>query len=106
MATGILGQSAPGAATNTTVYTVPAETFSVVTINVCNRGTSAATVRIALAATGTPDTTEYIEYDAEILANGVLERTGIALDTTKNVVVYASSADTSVSVYGIETAVV
>ena len=34
MATGILGQSAPGAAANTIVYTVPAETFSVVTINV------------------------------------------------------------------------
>lgn len=106
MATGILGQSAPGAAANTVVYVVPAETFSVITISICNRGTSAATIRLALSATGTPDTTEYIEYDAEILANGVLERTGIALDAAKNVVVYASSADTSVSVYGIETAVV
>jgi len=103
MATGILGQEAPGAAANTTVYTVPAETFSVVTVSVCNRGTSTAAIRIALAATGTPETSEFIEYDSEILANGVLERTGIALNAGVNVVVYASSADTSVSVYGIET---
>ena len=103
MATGILGQEAPSAAANVVVYTVPAETFSVVTVSVCNRGTSTAAIRIALAATGTPETSEFIEYDSEILANGVLERTGIALNAGVNVVVYASSADTSVSVYGIET---
>ena len=104
MASGILGQSAPSATTNTTVYTVPASTVSVVNISVVNRGGSAATVRVALSATATPSDDEYIEYNTSVGATSVLERTGIVLDATKNVVVHSSSADTSISVYGLESA--
>lgn len=104
MANGILGKINVPATTLTTVYTVPADTFSVVTINVCNRSTAPRTVRLALSATGTPDPEEYIEYDVEILANGVLERTGVVLDTTRQVVVYADSLGCSAMVYGLETA--
>jgi len=102
MASGILGQSAPSATTLTTVYTVPANTLSVVNVSITNRGSSSASVRLALAAASTPVNSEYIEYDAVILPNGVLERTGIALNETKRVVVYSSTADTSVSVFGLE----
>ena len=104
MASGILGQAAPAATTNTTVYTVPASTVSVVNISVVNRGGSAATVRVALSAGSTPNDDEWIEYNTSVGATSVLERTGLVLDETKNVVVYASSADTSVSVYGLESA--
>tara|TARA_X000000368_G_scaffold157755_1_gene124295 strand:+ start:283 stop:600 length:318 start_codon:yes stop_codon:yes gene_type:complete len=104
MASGILGQSAPSATTNTTVYTVPASTVSVVNISVVNRGGSAATVRVALSAGSTPNDDEWIEYNTSVGSTSVLERTGIVLDATKNVVVYASSADTSISVYGLESA--
>ena len=104
MASGILGQSAPSATTNTTVYTVPASTLAVVNISVVNRGGSAATVRVALSATATPNDDEWIEYNTSVGATSVLERTGVVLDATKNVVVYASSADTSISVYGLESA--
>ena len=103
MASGVLGQSALSATTLTTVYTVPASTLAVVNINVVNRSTSAtADVRIALAATATPSNAEYIEYDATIPARGVLERTGIALQATEKVVVYASTANCSINVYGLE----
>ena len=54
MASGILGQSAPSATTDTTVYTVPASTLAVLSVSVTNRGAAAATVRIALSASGTP----------------------------------------------------
>ncbi len=104
MASGILGQAAPTATTNTTIYTVPASTVSVVNVSIVNRGGSAATVRVALSATATPSDDEYIEYNTSVGATSVLERTGLVLDETKNVVVYASSADTSVSVYGLESA--
>ena len=104
MASGILGQSAPAATTNTVVYTVPASTLAVVNISVVNRGGSAATVRVALAAGSTPTDDEWIEYNTSVGSTSVLERTGVVLDATKNVVVYASSADTSVSVYGLESA--
>jgi len=103
MANGILGTSALGATTNTTVYTVPADTFSVVTISITNRNSSSRNIRVALAATGTPTNAEYIEYDTELLGNGSIERGGVVIDATKNVVVYANSTDVSCVVYGIET---
>ena len=105
MASGILGQSAPSATTDTSVYTVPASTLAVINVMVINRSASnPADVRIALAASGTPTTAEYIEYDVTVPAKGVIERTGMALQATKQVVVYASTADTSVTVTGLEQA--
>lgn len=102
MPTGILGQSAPSATTNTTVYTVPSAKVATFTVNMVNRGGSTVSVRLAIAGTGTPTTAEWIEYGAAIPANGVLERTGLVAQAAENVVVYASSADLSVSVYGYE----
>tara|TARA_B100002019_G_scaffold287128_1_gene298664 strand:- start:60 stop:380 length:321 start_codon:yes stop_codon:yes gene_type:complete len=106
MATGRLGVADLAAATNTSVYTVPADTFSVVTVSLCNRSAGTRSVRVAVAAAGTPLNAEYIEYDADILANGVLERTGIVMDASKILVVRADSTDVSAVVYGIETATV
>lgn len=106
MASGILGQTALAATTNTTVYTVPASTHAVVNINVLNRSaSSAATVRLALSATGTPGNAEWIEYDVSLPKSAVLERTAVSLDAGKNIVAYTSGTDVSVSVYGIEQAV-
>jgi hypothetical protein len=102
MASGILGQSAPSAATNTTVYTVPAATVATFNISICNTASSSIFVRVALAASGTPATSEYIEYDAVIPPSGVLERGGIVANAAENVVVYASAAGLSVTVYGYE----
>lgn len=102
MATGILGQAAPAATTNTVVYTVPAATVTVATISITNTTAYSIVVRLAVASSGTPTTSEYIEYDTVIAENGVLERSGIVMNATEAVVVYASSAGLSVSVYGYE----
>lgn len=103
MATGLLGQNALAAATYTTVYTVPADTFTVFSVNILNRGTTTATVRIALAAGATPTSAEFIEYDVSVGASGVLERTGLMMNAGKRLVVYANTANVSVSAFGIET---
>jgi hypothetical protein len=102
MASGILGQASPAATTNTTVYTVPASTTATFSISICNRDTAACTVRLAIAATATPGNSEWIEYEASILGNGVLERTGLVAGAGKLVVAYSSSATTSISIYGFE----
>ena len=106
MATGTLGQAALAATTNTTVYTVPATTFTVLSFTVVNRGTSTASVRVALASSATPASAEYIEYDAQISPGGTLERTGIIMNAGKLLVCYASNANISVSAFGIETSTV
>tara|TARA_B100000287_G_scaffold163343_1_gene154093 strand:+ start:380 stop:700 length:321 start_codon:yes stop_codon:yes gene_type:complete len=106
MASGILGQAALSASTNTTVYTVPASTHAVVNISVVNRSASAAAaVRLALSTTGSPGNAEWIEYDVSVPKNGVLERTAISLNAGKNIVAHTAGSDVSVSVYGIEQAV-
>ncbi len=103
MATGRLGAADVSATTLTTVYTCPADTFTVATVSVCNRNASAITIRLAVATSSTPTNSEYIEYDSTIAANGVLERTGLVLDAAKLIVVRSSTANVSVVVMGIET---
>jgi len=103
MATGILGTEDLAATTNTTVYTVPNETFAVVAVNITNRNAGSRNIRIATASADTPNNAEWIEYDSELLGNGVLERTGIVLDAGKKIVAYSDSTDVNVVVYGIET---
>jgi hypothetical protein len=106
MATGRLGAADLAAATNTTVYTCPADTFTVLTVSVCNRGATAVTVQIAISATATPGAAEYIEFDTSLSAKGVLERTGIVLDAGKLLVVRSSAVSVNAVAYGIETSTV
>jgi hypothetical protein len=103
MATGRLGAAAMTQGANTTVYTVPASTYSVVTVSMCNRSNFAAAVRLAVAAADTPTDAEWIEFDTEIQAKGVLERTGLVLDAGKKIVAYSSAPSMSAVVMGIET---
>lgn len=106
MATGRLGTEDLAATTYTTLYTVPADTFSVVTVNLLNRGSTAVNARIAVttvAGPSAPSNSEFIEYDVSISGNGVLERTGLVLDAGKIVSVYASDTGVSAVCMGIET---
>lgn len=103
MATGILGAEDLAADNNTVVYTVPNETFAVVTVSVTNRSSNAVKVRIAISDNSSPDNAEYLEFDTELLANGVLERSGIVIDAGKNVVVYSDSSNVNAISFGIET---
>ena len=109
MATGRLGTQDLAATTYTTLYQVPADTFTVATVSLCNRTSSAINVRIAVttaAAPSAPSNGEFVEYDVALQGNGVLERTGLVLDASKYVSVYASGTGISAVAYGIETSTV
>ena len=106
MPTGRLGTANITGTGNTTIYTVPSSTFSVVSVSVCNRNSStAALIRIAVASSASPNPDEYIEYDTSLVASGVVERTGLVMKASEVLVVQVSSATPTVSVVamGIET---
>lgn len=101
----ILGQSAPSATTLTTLYTVPSGTVSSIsTITVCNRAGTSATFRISVAIGGASDTAaQYLYYDQYVDANSTFASTmGITLTATDVVRIYASTANLSFNIFGIE----
>ena len=101
----VLGQSNPAATTNTTLYTVPSSTSSVVsTITICNQASSAATYRIAVRPAGASAAAQHwIVYGATVAASDTTALTlGLTLATTDVVTVYASTATLSFSAFGSE----
>lgn len=102
MASGIFGQAALTAATNTTIYTVPANTVATITLSVCNIGSELSYFRAALCSANTPSSAEYIEFNTEILINSTFERSGIVMQADKKLVVYSSVAGIAVTAYGFE----
>ena len=101
----VLGQSAPSATTDTTLYTVPAATDAVVsTVTVANRDSTSATFRIAVRPGGaTLANQHYIAYDCSVGANDTTALTlGLTLDATDVVTVRASTANLSFSAFGSE----
>lgn len=101
----VLGQSDPGAASLTTLYTVPALT-SVVgsSITVCNRSATPTTFRIAIRPAGAAIANQhYVAYDVPIGANEAMSFTlGFTLATTDVVSVYATLATLSFNLFGVE----
>ncbi len=99
-----LGQQAPSATTETTLYTVPSATSAIVSsLVVCNRSTS-ATFRVSVAVGGGATANkDYLYYDATIDANYTIALTlGLTLAATDKVKVYASSANLSFNLFGTE----
>lgn len=101
MASGLLGKAALVAAANTSIYTVPAEKVATVNVNIVNTTVSSVSIRVSIGAVA-PATTDYIEYDAIIPANGVLERSGLVMTAAEILVVRASATGVTVRAYGFE----
>lgn len=100
----VLAQSNPAASTATDLYTVPANTSTVVsTLSVCNQNASATfnvQVRKAGAAS---NNSQYIVYSNYVNQYDTVFLTlGITLANTDVVTVYASTANVSFSLFGSE----
>ena len=101
----VLGQVAPGATTETTLYTVPSATESVIsTLIVANRAATSATYRIAIRPNGaTLANLHYIAFDVSVPANDSTTLTlGLTLDAADVITVRSSTADLSFSAFGSE----
>lgn len=89
-------QGTASVSTYTTLYNTPAGAEAVVsTILICNTAGTSATYRIGLdTEAGTPDSSEWLVYDATIPANDTISLTlGVALDSGRHIRV-SSSANT------------
>jgi hypothetical protein len=101
----VLGQSAPSAATATTLYTVPSSTSTVVSsLVVCNRNIYPDLIRVAIRPAGAAlANTQYILYDTGIANNAHQSYSlGITLAATDVVTVYSTNAYTTFSLFGSE----
>jgi hypothetical protein len=101
----VLGQSAPASNTDTTLYTCPSSTETVIsTISICNRSSSSATFRIAVRPNGaTIANQHYVAFDSPISANDVVGLTlGITIDAADVITVRASTSDITFNAYGSE----
>jgi len=99
----VLGQVAPSATTDTDLYTVPSGTELVgSTLYICNRGATATTFRVALRPDGATITDAmYIAYDVPVAANDTTTiTTGLTLDATDKITVYAGNANLSFNLSG------
>jgi glucose-6-phosphate dehydrogenase assembly protein OpcA len=98
-----LGQAAPSATTETTLYTVPSSTSAIgSSIIVCNRAATADTFRVSVAVGGGATANkDYLYYDVAIPANDTFIATiGVTLATTDVVRVFAGTANLSFSLWG------
>jgi hypothetical protein len=104
----VLGQSAPSAATATTLYTVPAATQTIIsTINVVNTHASTAdAIRIAVRPDGaTLANQHYIVYGVSLSAGATFTYTGgITIDATDVITVYSTNGTSSFNAFGSEIA--
>jgi len=101
----VLGQSAPSATTDTTLYTVPSATETVIsTLAIANRGTVSATYRVSIRPDGAALANQhYLAYDASIAANDSVALTlGLTMNASDVLGVYASTANLSFGAFGSE----
>ena len=104
----ILGQSAPSAASEATLYTAPSSGATIgSSIVVANRSGSADTFRIRVAASGESAASDkqYLAYGVSVSANSVITMTlGVTLGSSEKVYVYSTNGTTSFNLFGQEIA--
>ena len=92
---------------DTLVYTVPADIYTMMNITVCNRSTATRTIRIAVTDLAAPQVTDWIEYNVELVANGAYEASGVVAGPGQTVWVHVrtgvgATPDCNVVITGME----
>jgi hypothetical protein len=99
---GILGQSAPAAATLAAAYTVPAGKHATARVLVCNRAGD-TNFRVALSPLNAAIANQhYIAYGQPLAAGDSTSSVPFTVQATDTVRVYSSSGSVSFTVTGIE----
>lgn len=106
MANKVQATTALSATTATKIYEVPTGYVFTGWLNVCNRNSTVAKLRLALGSNSAMANGMYVEYDLPLSPIGsvgnVLERTGIILGAGQAVWAYSDSSNVDVVVAGYE----
>ena len=99
----VLAQSAPTAATATTLYTA-GNAVIVSSLNVSNTGGAADTIRIAVRPAGaTLANLHYLAYGVQVPSGSIFTYTGgITLANTDVITIYSTTGTSSFSAFGSE----
>jgi hypothetical protein len=106
IASKVLGQSAPAAATETTLYTVPSGSSTIIsTILVCNTSNAIDNFNVSVSVGGSPtDIKDYIYNGCFVLAHDTFAATiGITLGSNDVMRIYSNNGSLSFSLFGQET---
>lgn len=104
---GKLGSADLGAGADVVLYTCGSgagntAVAATATVALVNRGTASAKVRIAVGPADAPAAADYLEYDFDLGAKAVLERTGIAVSAGERIIVRSDTATVSARAHGYE----
>lgn len=103
MANGRLGTWNLSAGINQAIYVCNNDQATVLTLNIVNRNTVPANIRVAISTSATdPGVAEYIEYDVELLPKTVFERTGLIIGPSNYLVVKSDTAQVNAVCWGVE----
>jgi len=99
----VIAQSAPSAATATTLYTA-SNAVIISSLNVSNTGGAADTIRIAVRPAGaTLANLHYLIYGVQVPSGSIFTYTGgITLASTDVITIYSTTGTSSFSVFGSE----
>jgi len=102
MKNGIHGAYVLYAETPQSIAQCLTDNLSTLTVNICNRGPVPATIRLGFTdAESTFDIgTGWIEYDIEIPAHGVIERSGLVIPTGYYLTAQASTDNVGIQAWG------
>jgi len=83
------------------VYSVPEDSFLMGTLNIVNRNNASLEFRVASSQTDNAATdSDYVEYDADLLAYGTVERQGIVMQGGEHLIIRSSRANLSAVLWG------
>lgn len=102
MASGLLGKADLAAATATLLYTVPSGVIASLNVRFANRNGKTAQVRLAIGTGASPAVGDYLSYNQEIPAGGIIEDTGVVCSSGEKIWAYSTLANVSVRVHGYE----
>lgn len=90
----------PTAGTPTLLYVAAANALCSVTVSVCNQGPVRDSISIQLCE-GQAAQEDYLEYQAKVGSNSVLERSGLILEAGQSLLVTSAQGTSSFVCWGI-----